>query len=95
MFPFLPCGSLLTSSVTLFGEKPLQGIGLTDFQNVNLTAFHPVPQPTPPPASDAGRLQFAPQSQLIPFGCRNGNLNLLLIVAAQRPAHATGLQEKN
>lgn len=40
---------------------------------------------TPPP----------PRSQLIPFGCRNRNLNLLLIVAAQRPAHARGEQSEN
>lgn len=50
-------------------------------------------------ASDADTLQLAkkgflvfnaPQSQPIPLGCRNRNLNLLLIVAAQRPEHATG-----
>lgn len=55
-------------------------------------------------ASDADRLQLANKAlwfsvllgaSRFPFGCRNRNLNLLLIVAAQRPAHATGMQAEN
>lgn len=46
-------------------------------------------------ACDVDRLQLAnkalvfssPRSQPISFGCRNRNLNLLLIVAAQRSVH--------
>lgn len=50
------------------------------------------------PVSDADRLQLANKatgSEPVPFGCRNRNVNLLLIVAAQRPAHASSMQAEN